>query len=114
VRRPWTATLGTRRAAGYIEVMKAIWKGQVIADSDEATEVGGYVYFPRSSVKMELFAQSPKTPSDHACPHGVQFYDVADTAAKSARTAWSYEKPRSSMQKVDHWMGFWDEVEVTR
>ena len=24
----------------------------------------------------------------------------------------SYEKPGASMQKVDRWIGFWDEVEV--
>jgi uncharacterized protein (DUF427 family) len=42
----------------------------------------------------------------------VQFYDVGDGKARSERAAWSYEKPKPAMQKVDHWVGFWDEVEV--
>ncbi|MEZ5962518.1 MAG: DUF427 domain-containing protein [Planctomycetota bacterium] len=92
--------------------MRATWQGQVIADSDAALEVGGYHYFPRSSVRMDLLRAATKTAADHRCPHGVQFYDVVDARHTSPRNAWSYEKPGSAMQKVDHWIGFWDEVEV--
>ena len=92
--------------------MKAVWRGRVIAESDRTQEVHGYVYFPREAVRMDLLKQAPKTGSDLECPHGVQFYDVADGTASSERAAWSYEKPRPAMQKVDHWVGFWDEVEV--
>lgn len=92
--------------------MKALWQGQVIADSDQTIEVGGYHYFPRDSVRMELLQQAEKSQSDLACPHGVRFYDVAKEASRSERAAWSYEAPRASMQKVDHYIGFWGDVEV--
>ena len=92
--------------------MKAIWKGQVIAESDRTLEVGGYHYFPREAVRMDLFRAAPKTQSDLACPHGVQFYDLVENAARSERAAWSYEAPRASMKQVDHWIGFWEDVEV--
>jgi uncharacterized protein (DUF427 family) len=92
--------------------MKAIWRGQVIADSDRTAEVGGYRYFPREAVRMDLLSASPKTARDLECPHGVQFYDVSDSAARSVRAAWSYEKPRPLMQKVDHWISFWEDVEI--
>jgi uncharacterized protein (DUF427 family) len=92
--------------------MKALWHGQVIAESDSIREVGGYRYFPRDSVRMDLLTKAPKTARDLECPHGVQFYDVADGAARSARAAWSYEAPQASMKPVDHWVGFWEDVEV--
>lgn len=92
--------------------MQAIWRGQVIAESELTLEVGGYRYFPRDSVRMDLLAKAPKTPRDLECPHGVQFYDVRSAGARSPRAAWSYEKPQPSMQKVDHWVGFWEDVEV--
>jgi len=92
--------------------MKAIWHDRVIADSDRTLEVGGYRYFPRESVRMELLRITPKTESDLACPHGVQFYDVAIDASRSARAAWSYEAPKASMMPVDHWIGFWEDVRV--
>jgi uncharacterized protein (DUF427 family) len=89
--------------------MKAKWRGEVVADSADTREVQGYQYFPRSSVRMELLKASPKTAEDNVCPHGVQFYDVGD----SARAAWSYEAPTSSAIKaVYQWIGFWGDVTV--
>ena len=82
--------------------MKAMWQGRVIADSDNTLEVGGYVYFPRANVRMELLQVAEKSESDRECPHGVQFYDVFEGGKRSARSAWSYEAPRATMKQVDH------------
>jgi uncharacterized protein (DUF427 family) len=92
--------------------MRAIWREQVIAESELTREVGGYIYFPRESVRMDVLQPATKTASDLDCPHGVQFYDVADVAARSERAAWSYEAPREAMRQVDHWIGFWRDVRV--
>lgn len=92
--------------------MKATWRGQVIAESERTLEVGGYRYFPRDSVRMELLAAAPKTPRDLECPHGVQFYDVVEDGVRSARAAWSYEAPQEKMKPIDRWVGFWEDVEV--
>jgi uncharacterized protein (DUF427 family) len=92
--------------------MKAIWRGQVIAESDRILEVDGYRYFPRDAVRMDLLRRAPKTQSDLACPHGVQFYDIVQGATRSERAAWSYEATRASMKQVDHWIGFWEDVEI--
>ena len=79
--------------------MQAKWRGRVIAESNETLEVGGYHYFPRSAVKMDLLVMAPKNASDLECPHGVQFYDVADQQSRSERAAWSYEAPRAGMKR---------------
>lgn len=92
--------------------MKATWRGKTVAESGCTLEVGGYVYFPRDSVRMELLEVTPKSARDLECPHGVQFYDVVDGAARSPRAAWSYEAPQAAMKPVDHWIGFWEDVEV--
>lgn len=92
--------------------MKAVWQGKVIAESDRTLEVDGYHYFPREAVRMDLLKQTPKTSSDLQCPHGVQFYDVVEGEALSPRAAWSYEAPQAGMQPVDHWIGFWNDVNV--
>lgn len=92
--------------------MKAIWRGKTIAESDGTLEVGGYRYFPRDTVRMELLQATPKTASDLDCPHGVQFYDVVEDGVRSKRAAWSYEAPQPKMKPVDHWMGFWEDVEI--
>lgn len=93
--------------------MKAMWRGHVIADSDRTLSVGGYRYFPRETVRMGWLRPAPQTPHDLECPHGVRFYDiVADDGTRSHRAAWSYEAAGPSMKQVEHWIGFWEDVEI--
>ena len=87
-------------------------RGKTIAESDRTLEVCGYVYFPRDTVRMDLLKSTSKTENDLKCPHGVQFYDVVEGDTKSPRAAWSYEAPQEKMKPVDHWIGFWEDVDV--
>jgi uncharacterized protein (DUF427 family) len=92
--------------------MKAVLDSNVVAESDDIIERGGYHYFPRSSVRMEWLEKAPKTASDHECPHGVQFYDVVIDGTRHPRAAWSYEAPRPAMVPVGGRFGFWEDVKV--
>lgn len=92
--------------------MKATLKGRVVAESDDIVKEGGYHYFPISVVRLEWLEKAPKTASDHACPHGVQFYDVVIYGNRYTRAAWIYEAPRPAMRHVANRFGFWDDVEV--
>ncbi len=69
--------------------MKAVLQGHVIAESDDIVENGGYSYFPAAATHLEWLEKAPKTDSDHACPHGVQFYDVVIDGQRHGRAAWS-------------------------
>jgi uncharacterized protein (DUF427 family) len=92
--------------------MKAVLNGHVIADSDDVVECAGYRYFPAAAVRMEWLVKAPKTDSDHACPHGVQFYDVVIGGARHARNAWAYETPLPAKQQTARRVGFWKDVEL--
>jgi len=92
--------------------MKAVLKGQVIAASDDTVEAAGYHYFPAAAVRVELLRKAPKTERDHACPHGVQFYDVVLDGTRHERAAWMYEAPREALAHTADRFGFWREVEI--
>jgi uncharacterized protein (DUF427 family) len=92
--------------------MKASVDGQVVAQSNDIIECKGYQYFPRAAVRMDWLQKTDKTADDHACPHGVQFYDVIIDGARHRRAAWSYEAPRPEMKEVKDRFGFWQEVKV--
>jgi uncharacterized protein (DUF427 family) len=92
--------------------MRATLNGHVIAETEEIEIGNGYRYFPASATRLELLQKAPKTESDLACPHSVQFYDVVIDGVRHERAAWSYEAPRPSLQHVGGWFGFWNEVEV--
>ena len=92
--------------------MKATLKDKVIADSNDIVECAGYLYFPRSSVRMDWLERAPKTASDLECPHGVQFYDVVIDGVRHARNAWVYEAPRPNKAQTKDRIGFWQDVAV--
>jgi len=92
--------------------MKAVVDGQVVAQSTDVIDCKGYQYFPRTAVRLEWLEKTEKTASDHACPHGVQFYDVVVDGKRHGRAAWSYESPRPEMASVGGRFGFWQDVEV--
>jgi uncharacterized protein (DUF427 family) len=92
--------------------MKALFKGWVIADSDDIVEHDGYHYFPAAHVRVDWLESADKTASDLQCPQGVQFYDVVIDGERHARAAWRDEAPRQSMSHVADRFGFWNEVEV--
>ena len=92
--------------------MKATLNGHAIAESNDIVECAGYHYFPRAAVRMEWLQKTPKTDSDKACPHGVQFYDVVIDGARHPRAAWSYEAPQPKMEQVRDRFGFWEDVKV--
>lgn len=92
--------------------MKAEWNGAVLGESDRTIEVDGYHYFPREAVRMELLRPAPRSESDLECPHGVRFFDVVHGKRGALRVAWSYEAPLPSHQAIDHWIGFWKDVDL--
>lgn len=92
--------------------MKAILRDHEIAASDDIVEVGGYHYFPPSTVRREWLQKTEKTADDLRCPHGVQFYDVVIDGVRHARNAWSYELPQPKMEAVRDRFGFWEDVQV--
>jgi uncharacterized protein (DUF427 family) len=92
--------------------MQATLNGRIIAESDDIVETGGYQYFPTATVRMDWLEKAPKTDSDRACPHGVQFYDVVIDGVRHGRAAWSYEAPRPTMQQVAGRFSFWEDVQV--
>jgi uncharacterized protein (DUF427 family) len=64
-------------------------------------------------VRLEWLEKAQRTPSDRACPHGVQFYDAVIDGVRHERVAWSYERPREEMKQVARRFGFWEDVEVS-
>ena len=92
--------------------MQATVDDKVIAQSDDIVENGGYAYFPSTATRLDWLEKAPKTDSDNACPHGVQFYNVVLDGHRYERAAWSYERPQPKMQAVGGRFGFWKDVKV--
>lgn len=91
--------------------MKAIWNGQVLAESDETVMVEGNHYFPPDSLTKEYFHESQ---SNTVCPwKGVASYYTLDVEDKTnPDAAWYYPDPSLAAAKIKGYIAFWRGVEV--
>ena len=92
--------------------MKAMWKGQTLAESDDTVVVEGNHYFPESALNRDFFAESAQT--SH-CPWkgDAAYYDVVVGGATNPGAAWYYPAPKSAAAEIKGRVAFWKGVEVS-
>ena len=90
---------------------KAVWNGQVIAESDQTVVVEGNHYFPPDSISLEFLRDS----DDHTtCPWkgAASYYDVVVDGEISRGGAWFYPDPSRAAKKIKNHVAFWRGVRV--
>ncbi len=91
--------------------MKAIWNGQVLAESDQTIEIEGNQYFPPNSIKKEFFKPSAQT---SVCPWKglASYYSVKVDGSTNTDAAWYYPKPKEAAREITGYVAFWRGVSV--
>lgn len=92
-------------------MVKAIWNGTVIAESDATVVVEGNHYFPRSDVNARYLVASP---THTTCPwKGVaSYYSLSVDGATNPDAAWYYPEPKSAAAEIRDHIAFWKGVDV--
>ena len=92
---------------------KAIFNGQVIAQSERAVRAGDYIYFPKDTVQMDYLIPSDYT-SFSSCKGIAQYFHVkvGDKIAENA--AWHYPCPKPGYRYIKDHIAFWQEVKVEK
>ena len=90
---------------------KAIWNGEVIAESADTVVVEGNHYFPPDSVLLEHLQSSDTT---SVCPWKgtASYYDVVAGGDVNAAAAWYYPHPKADAEHITDHVAFWKGVEV--
>ena len=89
--------------------MKAIWNGEVLAESDETIKVEGNHYFPIKSVKTEFLKNSNTHTSCH-WKGNASYYDVVVNGKVNKDAAWYYPNPSTLANKIKNYLAFWKGV----
>lgn len=92
-------------------MVKAIWNGEVIAESDETVVLEGNHYFPPSSLKQDCFRDSPRT-TVCGWKGTAQYYDVVVNGQVNEGAAWYYADPKPEASNIQGRVAFWKGVEV--
>ena len=92
-------------------MVKAVWKGKIIAESDETEIVEGNHYFPPDSVNREYFKDSNTTST---CPWKgeASYYDVEVDGETNKDAAWYYPEPKDAASNIKGYIAFWNGVEI--
>lgn len=92
-------------------MVRAMWNGAVLAESDETKVVEGNHYFPQASVIVEHVTRSDRT---SVCPwKGVaSYFDITVDGSVNARAAWYYPQPKPAASEIAGYVAFWKGVEI--
>lgn len=92
-------------------MVKAVWNGIVLAESDQTIVVEGNHYFPPEAIKWDYF-----TPSEThtTCPwKGVASYYTVQVNGQSNRdAAWYYPETKPAAANIKGRIAFWRGVRV--
>ncbi len=93
--------------------MRAIWKGEIIAESEDIVLIEGNHYFPRSALKIGAFRESDHT--THCGWKGVaNYYDVVVGDAVNRQAAWYYATPKDAANEITGRVAFWRGIMVVK
>lgn len=92
---------------------RAIWSGQVIAESDRFEVVEGNVYFPPDTVRAERLRPSDRS-SICAWKGTARYHDVVVDGQVNAAAAWTYPEPKPEAANIKGHIAFWKGVTVER
>ena len=93
--------------------MKAVWRDQIIAESEDTLLLEGNHYFP-----PELVDKNFITFSNHKsnCPwKGIaNYYSLIVKGEMLTDAAWFYAEPKEGATHIKNYVAFWKEVKVTQ
>ncbi|HEX9035348.1 MAG TPA: DUF427 domain-containing protein [Streptosporangiaceae bacterium] len=92
-------------------MLRAVWNGVVIAESDATVRLEGNYYFPPGSVNRAYLAPSDRTT---VCPWKgrAHYYDVTVDGYVNAAAAWYYRHPSMAARQIRGYVAFWHGVRV--
>lgn len=91
--------------------MRAIWRGVVLADSQDTVVVEGNHYFPAGTLTRQYFLPSD---THTVCPWKglASYYSVQVGDEINVDAAWYYPEPKSAAAQIKGRVAFWKGVEI--
>ncbi len=91
--------------------MKAVWNGQVLAESQNTVLIEGNHYFPEDSINEQFFL-----PSDtHTTCHWkgeASYYSLTVDGKENKDAAWFYPEPKEAAKGIKGHIAFWRGVKI--
>ncbi|MEO1234790.1 MAG: DUF427 domain-containing protein [Myxococcota bacterium] len=86
--------------------MKAVCRGEVIAESLEVIELDGCTYFPPDSVNMSFLRPSEFSTFCPSKGH-ASYFDIQIRDLRLERAAFRYPETPERSRQIQGWVAFW-------
>lgn len=93
-------------------MVKAVWNGETIAESDQTVVVEGNHYFPQDAVEWSTLKPSDST---YNCPWkgDARYFTIVAGGKENADAAWTYPDPKPAAAEIKGRIAFWKGVQVS-
>ena len=92
-------------------MVKAVWKGAVIAESEDTVVVEGNHYFPEASLKRQYVVFSNHRSSD-PWKGQAYYYSLFVDGEMNPDAVWYYPEPSEAAAQIKDRVAFWKGVQV--
>lgn len=89
--------------------MKAIWNGEIIAESDSTVVVEGNHYFPHDSIKKQYYKES-NTQSNCPWKGLASYYTIEVNGSENPDAAWYYPQTSELAKGIKNYVAYWKGV----
>ena len=91
--------------------IRAIWNGEVLAESDQTVVVEGNHYFPEADIRAEYLKPSQ---AHSTCPWKgeASYRSVVVDGRRNDDAAWFYPSPKDAAKEITDRVAFWKGVTV--
>lgn len=92
-------------------MVKAIFNGSVIADSDQVETVEGNVYFPPDAINRSVFNETDHT-TFCSWKGTASYYSVTVDGEIAENVSWSYRDPKPQASNIKEFVAFYPRVKI--
>jgi uncharacterized protein (DUF427 family) len=91
--------------------MKAVWNGEVLAESNHTKVVENNHYFPPETINDKYFQLSD---THSTCPWKgkASYFHIQVGEDKNADAAWFYHHPKDAAKEIKDHVAFWKGVKI--
>ena len=90
---------------------RALWKGDVIAESNSCQKVEGNWYFPPDALTRKYFRDS-STRTTCGWKGVAHYYHIVVKGVANRDGAWYYPRTQPRAEHIKGWVAFWQGVEI--
>lgn len=91
--------------------MKAIWNGEVIAESNNTVVVEGNHYFPADSIISEYYSPS-ETHTVCGWKGTASYHNITVNGETNKDAAWYYPETKPDAKNIEGFVAFWKGVKI--